>query len=515
MTAASTARAFRLNPVSALPARLRFPAAMCAMIFSSLPVRMGSATPDVSWLIDMCARILNGERAYVDVFETTPPIPMLLYMPGAWAEIHTGIAAEIAVVAYAYLVYIGVLWLAWRLLPAQVDETGSSAWRVIFPLGVFLFILTNDTFAQRETFSVALMTPMICSLIARTRTGTWPPFKWRALAVLLAGFGAAVKPPLFTLPLLLCGGYLVFSTRAVRPLYSSGLIASAVIFSGVTAASFLAFPAYFDGVYQIMRDVYVPIKHHVVYGFMSDSFAFSLACAALTLLRPATARRLREADMYFLIAAAGFAIAYFYQGKYFDYHVVPIALFCFMVAWSSFPLARAESEVPARGGRVSIGKTIVFLIVGFGLFVSFDDGEPTLRDRSWAEGLDRPTAMAISAGYITGFPLAREIDARWVNTVHCQWAITYPEAFMMKQHVSDEQRRLFRKYQDRETERTISVVAEKRPDIIIQSTTPTALGLEARLLAREPALFDDYSIVAEEGVFRIWRRRAAGAPARS
>jgi hypothetical protein len=48
----------------------------------SLGIRMSGTTPDVSWLITICERILDGETAYVDIIETTPPVPLLLYMPG-------------------------------------------------------------------------------------------------------------------------------------------------------------------------------------------------------------------------------------------------------------------------------------------------------------------------------------------------------------------------------------------------------------------------------------------------
>src|SRR5262249_18542521 len=60
------------------------------------------ATPDVSWLITVCERILNGERAYVDFFATTPPVAMLLYMPGVLLSRLTGITPEAATFAFAY-----------------------------------------------------------------------------------------------------------------------------------------------------------------------------------------------------------------------------------------------------------------------------------------------------------------------------------------------------------------------------------------------------------------------------
>ncbi len=476
-------------------------------MIASFALRIGSTTPDVSWLIDMCARILNGERAYIDVFETTPPVPVLLYMPGAWIERQFGFPAELAVIVYAYAAYVGVLWLMLRLLPEKLGGLGPARWFAVFPAGLFLFILTNDTFAQRETFSAALMAPMICVLIAWRQTGEWSRLPLRVIAAVLAGLAAAIKPPLFTLPLLLCGAYLIFTTRSIRPLYSSGLIASAGAFAVITAASFAIFPAYFDGVYQLMRDVYVPIRHHVVYGVFSDAFLFAAACILLMRFRPKGSRGADETDQLLLIVSVGFMGAYFGQAKYFDYHVTPFALFAFIIAWNSFLMNMAPicETRDARWRIWIVGALLAF--VSAGLFHSFDDDEPKLRDRSWAEDLEHPTAMAISSGYITGYPLAREIGATWVNRIHCQWAITYPEAMMSRQRVSAEQTTLFKKYQDEELARVAALVPDKKPDIIIQSTTATSLWLADKLLERNPALFDDYVVVAEEGVFRIWRRK--------
>ncbi|MEL6361485.1 MAG: hypothetical protein AAFR21_10395 [Pseudomonadota bacterium] len=517
MTTASEARPLPDKVAPTLPHHLLFPTAMVATVIASLPLRFGSATPDVSWLIDMCARVLDGETAYIDIFETTPPVPMLLYMPGALLEKFAGIRAETAVICYAYLSYLGALWLSARLLPKQLEGLGPSHWFVILPASIFLFILTNDAFAQREGFAVAFTLPMICALIARAQTGKHPGILWRSVAIALAGIGAAIKPPLFAAPLLLCGGYVLFKTRNPRDLYSCGFIASAVVFAAVTAGTFAMFPAYFDGVYQMMRDIYVPLRHNfittVLLKTVTNSIHFCLFFASFILLRPTLHRKLNETDRFFLLAAAGFFFAYLYQAKHFDYHVIPIAFFCFLVGWSSVLLAlQTDITAPKQQSKLRLATILsaikmgLFMVLCTGLFLSFDDDEPKLLDRSWAEDLDQPTAMSISSGYINGFPLAREINARWVNRVHSQWAVTYPEAVMQKQTVSKDQRTLFVNYQDAELNRTIAVVSEKKPEIIIHGARPTDDYLTEELLKRDPTLFDGYAVVAEDDVFRIWQR---------
>jgi len=503
------------NSAGAWRERSRFLMAISGVILVSCFLRIGSATPDVSWLIDMCARILNGEQGYIDIFETTPPVPVLLYMPGAWLEKYVGIPAELAVTGYTYGTYLSALWLAWRILPRKLDGLGSSHWHAIFPLAVFLFILSYESFSQREMFAAALLAPMVCVLIAWRQTGQWPELKLHTTAIILASLGAAIKPPLFTLPLLLCGGYLLVTTRSLRPIYSSGLVATGFLFLFITAASLWAFPAYLDGVYQLMRDVYVPIRHDFYYGLFSDNIILAVACLALIRLRPANAVQFSETDKLFITTMTGFAIAYFFQGKYFDYHAVPIALFAFVIAWSSLLQNLPEEKGAAALTSLAPGKVnwrFYFMaasiaVISAGFFNSFDDDEPKLKDRSWAESLDHPTAMAISSGYITGFPLAREIDAQWINRTHCQWAVTYPEAVMRKQHVSEKQRRIFKKYQEEEINRVAALVPQKKPEIIIQSTTRQSIWLASLILEKNPTLFDDYDIVAEEDVFRIWRRK--------
>src|SRR5690349_11187977 len=39
------------------------------------------ANTDVSWLLTVAERVLDGQRLYIDVIETNPPAAVLLYLP--------------------------------------------------------------------------------------------------------------------------------------------------------------------------------------------------------------------------------------------------------------------------------------------------------------------------------------------------------------------------------------------------------------------------------------------------
>src|SRR5262245_51085280 len=231
------------KPKEAGSQRLLFWATILFIFLVSILLRRDT-TPDVSWLITMCERILNGERAYVDIFETTPPVPMLLYMPGVVLARLTGVTPEAATFAFAYTSALISLGLSARILPKYVADGGQGKWLVILPAAVILFILPMDVFAQREYFASAFALPMVSVFIRPVHDDVWPPLWERIFAAVLAGLTIALKLPLFALPGIVVAGYYWSRTRSLSFLISSGLLAAAVIGVTVTAASLMAFPDY-------------------------------------------------------------------------------------------------------------------------------------------------------------------------------------------------------------------------------------------------------------------------------
>ena len=314
----------------------------------------GEATPDVSWLITMCERMLNGERAYVDIIETTPPVPMLLYMPGALFAKFIGGTPEAATFAFAYACAFGSLWLAARILPSRLSD-GVPAWSALTSVAVVLFILPSDAFAQREYFAAAWALPMTAVFIRHAGDQSWPPLTDRALAALLGGLAIAVKPPLFALPGVLVGLSYWARTRSLSFLLPSGLVAAAAIGLALTAASAAAFPDYLRNLSGIMTDVYIPSRGPV------SSFLYVRAClGVLTCLGITLVLSLRggaPAATISAIVAGGFLVIYFAQGKYFPYHVFPAALFSALAACVAVlrELRRLrQASFAARAGAVGI-----------------------------------------------------------------------------------------------------------------------------------------------------------------
>ncbi len=280
-----------------------------AVALGSLALRAGGATPDVSWLTSMCERMLDGEKGWVDIFETTPPVPTLLYMPGALLSRVAGISAAAAVFATAYAAAIWALWCTLRLLPPRIAGSVPSRWAVVFPAAFFLFIVSNDAFAQREFFAAAFTLPMFAVFVRHADSGEWPSWRGRLVAATLAGIAFAIKPPVFAFPFIAMALFELARTRRLAFLFPSMLPVAAVAGVGLTLGSLAAFPAYLDGVTTLMRDVYVPIELWPFHMVLRDrTFVGTAACIVLAVLM-LVRREPPRAVTVALIVAGGYVAA--------------------------------------------------------------------------------------------------------------------------------------------------------------------------------------------------------------
>lgn len=484
-----------------------FWSAILFTFFVSIPFRLEGTTPDVSWLITMCERILNGETAYIDIFETTPPVPMLLYMPGVLLARLFSITPEMTTFAVAYAAALGSLALSARLLPDYVADEEKNYWLVLLPAAVILFVLPNDAFAQREFFAAAFALPMFSIFVRHAQEKVWPPLSDKVLAVMLAALTIAIKPPLFALPGVLLAAYYWWRTRDLSFLLSSGLLAAGLIGLAVTAVTLVAFPEYLGEISTLMRDIYVPVRNHPL-AFLRDKACLGvLSCIALTLFLCAT-KKPPAAAVLAIVIAIGFLVVYLFQGKFFSYHVFPAAVFggiaASILVYTRL-LSRAGTPLAILTGAAGM---YALALISALFVVGFDDRRPVMSDLSWAEGLNRPRALAVSPDLASSFPLARRIGAIWVDRIHSQWVARYTRHALQQAGLSEPEKRKFLQYHKQDLERILRRIAEVKPDIIIQDVSPQHIWLSSQLVALEPDFLNGYDALVEERGIRVLKRRA-------
>ncbi|MEM6415992.1 MAG: glycosyltransferase family 87 protein [Pseudomonadota bacterium] len=491
--------------------------------------KIGNSTPDVSWLTDMCARILNGEQAYVDIFETTPPVPTLLYMPAAAIEHYFALPAEPFALLYITLFFVGILTYAERLAPKELKDIGAFRYWIIAPAALFIFVLTNDAYAQRETIALAAMLPLISVSLWRIEGNAWPGLRTQIIIGCLAGFGAAVKPPIFALPLLVLGGVWLFRERRFDVLLKSGLFVSGVFAVSLTVLSLAVFPDYLSGIVPLMKEIYVPTKMGLLSTVGNPSFRICILTTVVTFI---FVRKGKVPSSLLIPAVFGlsFFAIHIMQGKMFAYHAIPAEFFT-LIALSmaiGFHLNTINRPNPKMGestdnlidvlGLVrSSRSTLSGAAVGAAIFMTMavvvytvhDDEPDPIKDYAWAEDLEAPTALGITPSIYISFPLARKIDAIWVDRIHSQWVIHYANMMASKTNVSTEQRALYNHWRDSEIKRVVNLVKTKQPEIIIQCVMPGAKILNRQFLAFAPDLLDAYEPITEQGGIRVLRRRTA------
>jgi hypothetical protein len=467
-------------------------AGFAAILAMSLAFRRNGATPDVAWLTDMCLRMLAGERGWVDIFETTPPVPTLLYLPGAWLAAAFGVEPQLAQFLIAYAVGVAGIFAARRILLSALPRRSVDL-SFTAPAGAAFFILATDAFAQREWYAAVFSLPIAAVFIVRAESGAWPARAARVAAALLAGLSFAIKPPLFALPFLALAGVELLRSRRLDFLFPSMLPVAAISGVLLTAASLAAFPDYLRDLGPLMREVYVPSRLPIAEGFT----VVFIAVAPMTILAIAAARARRAPGAaIFAVLAAAHAALYFAQGKYFPYHLQPAAAFV-ILSLAASAAAYGLRQAPAIAAALAVGS--------LGIAVGLDDGRPARGARAWAAGLERPTMMAISPYISTGFPLALDVGGVWIDRIHSQWVVNYARHGADRKGLDAGRRAAFDRWRRAEIARTIRLVRDRRPDVILLFGGNTWLVEE--FLAADPSLFDAYDRVAVEGATIVLRRR--------
>lgn len=286
------------------------------------------------------------------------------------------------------------------------------------------------------------------------------------------GLVFAIKPPLFALPVVFVAGYYLWRTRSLS------LLAAGAVGLLLTAVSLMAFPDYLGEISVVMRELYLPIRVHTLL-FLADKGCLAvLSCLGLALFL-SIKEKPPVASVLAGLAAMGFMAAYFIQGKYFNYHMA-VAVF------------------------------LVDGVVIAALFLAgFEGRQPIVHNLAWAKDLDRPRALAITPLSGLTLPTARRIGAVWVSRTHSQWIAWYTRFALQSSRLTEEERRRYLYWHERDLRSVLREIREKEPDLIFADTSPEFSWLKQELSAMEPGFLDDYQVVAEENGVKVLRLKTS------
>jgi len=371
---------------------------------------------DVSWWLIVCERMLDGQRLYVDILETNPPMAGSVYMLGVVVARAIGARPEVVTNALIFLLIAGSLALTWRALrfSALRERAGGAAavWAT-----AMLTILPMYDFGQREHLALVVMLPALAVYILRANRERVAPS-----AILIAGLCAATTmnfKPYFVFGVGFCILTAAVQARDWRVLFApENWIAAALVV--IHAGCIVAFyPEYFTLIYPLVRDVDLLLKVPFLFILLTSATTLWLLAIMVVLVLQRQRRKIDTAAVVMMAGSLGFAVAFFVQGKGWGYHAYPMVALGLLAAGWAIAASRDEQAVSRRlryGAMLAAALTFANACFWFNASVDMRQ----VQEEVTLIG-SRPKILMLSAAAVIGHPMVREVGGTWVSRQEAFW----------------------------------------------------------------------------------------------
>ncbi len=476
--------------------------------WSSAFVLVGNV--DVSWLLIVCERLLDGARLHLDVIEINPPLSIWLYMPFAVAERATGLRAElwlaVGVPVFAFL----STWLFGRIL--HQGGLAVRPWLMPAALATLLWLFPRD-FGQREQFATIALLPWLALLAARDRNADF--VAGTPLQRIMAGLGAALfvslKPPMAVFALVLPALYLCVVRRSARPLFTTETLLGAAMTLFYIAWVVLFHRAYVTEIMPLVRHLYLPSRMSVaaMLALWPVVTVAAIAAAVFITTRP---RGIDRLAMLMLLAGAGYLPAFLLMGKGWSYQALPTLTFVILALLVQ--LSRLSAEVPptllARIGA-SAGLLMVAQLFASELLALRRVANPAAPAAAIEAVVRRPTMASIATRLQPAHPLTRMVGGRYVSAYPAFWWADNAASLGAGADVARSVR--IEEMRDRLITDSARDLAATRPDIIIDGGTRPTPG--QRNVLDNPSIervLQSYRVLYRDTDVTVWLRSDIASP---
>jgi hypothetical protein len=451
----------------ALAARLRPALPLIAVTVAAIVLRLLIVTAtDVSWLITLSEKVLDGTRLYVDLIEVNPPASVLLYLPAVALARLIGIAPEMVVNTLVFFAAGASLWITGRILMRARFLDGVDGWTLAAFAAFLLLIFPARTFAQREHIAVIVLLPALAVYVARAQ-GISPGL----IAAMLAGIGTGIAlsiKPHFALAIILAAAAAACHAKSWRTLFvPEHWIAGAIV--ALYGASVLVFyPRFIAEVLPLVQAVYVPVRLPW-FAILTRTPVILWLLSIFLLARQVRGTIFQPRLSILLMASCGFALAYVAQGKGWPYHSYPmlaLALLALALAFCEREEGALKEGMTKNSGMDGLALLATAGLAAAGFYwmtiaVDFTPLAEIIR-RNAAE----PKVLAISSDIGLGHPLVRQVGGKWAQRVGSLW-ITDNAEWLLKTEKSPVAAAELEHYAARDRAMLLEDIGRERPDIIL------------------------------------------------
>jgi hypothetical protein len=380
--------------------------AAAAVVAAALALRWWlSFNVDVSWWLIVGERVLDGQRLYVDILETNPPMAGAVYFLGVVLARAFHLRPEVVTDALVFVLMAISLGVTWRMLRSRPAAASLALWAM-----VLLAILPMYQFGQREHLALIAIMPALAVWISRADRA---PLS--IADVLIGAISAAITmsfKPYFAFAVGACILAAAYHARQWRVLFApeNWIAAALVVVYGIWVYAF--FPDYFTLIYPMVRDVYLLLSAPWLALFVSAATTLSVA-SVLTVLALQRGRPLDAVLVVLLAATFGFALAFFVQRKGWGYHAYPmVALPLMALGYTIATMDRSASRW--RQWRIAACLVTTALLMNGCLWLgtSVDMGE---LEKVVARLGPHPKLLMLSGAATIGHPMVRSLQGTWVS----------------------------------------------------------------------------------------------------
>ena len=371
---------------------------------------------DVSWLLTVGERVLDGQRLYRDIVEINPPMAVLAYLPGIALARVLGLDPEYVIDAQILLLAAVSLLATARILRLSPATQHPAAGLLAIWAAAVVTILPMQVFGQREHIATLTLLPALAVYALRGERESLP--LW---ALLLAGFGTAVTlafKPFFAVPVVLCAALAARRARSWQVLFAPENLIAGGIVCAFSLCTYLAYPEYFTITYPIVRDTYLSWSMPASVIFFNPA---TLLFVVATLL-VATARRagtLNAAAATAWTASAGFAVSFYLQRRGWSYHSYPMVALAMLAMGYATVAAAAFRSNSLRPNAVAWLVLAGTFIVGSQWFYANINVGPI--GAAVARLKPNPRILMLSGEAAIGHPLVRAVHGVWVSRQENLW----------------------------------------------------------------------------------------------
>ncbi|CCD96445.1 conserved membrane hypothetical protein [Bradyrhizobium sp. ORS 375] len=372
---------------------------------------------DVSWLLVVGERMLDGQKLYRDIIEINPPMAAFAYLPGVALGRVLHVDARHVIDAQLLLLAAASLYATSRIIRLSPRSAALNWGPFAIWAAAVVTILPMHVFGQREHIATLTFLPGLAVYALRSNRDDVP-----AWAILAAGIGVGITlafKPFFTFPAAFCILAGALRARSWRQLFAPENIIAGVVVCSVSLGTYLLYPEYFTVTYPLVRDTYLSWSMSPSVIFVNAAtllLAVALASVALT-----RRGRLDGPLLVLVLASIGFAISFYLQRRGWSYHSYPMVAVA-MLTMGYAMLCQADPGASVRRSGVA---SMLILTAAFALglqwFNTRVDVGPLPEAMAKLKPRPRPRLLMLSGEAAIGHPLVRDLGGTWVSRQENLW----------------------------------------------------------------------------------------------